>query len=170
VNDFRWYAARTQPRHEKKILEHLTYREVESFLPIYLAARRWNNGTKANVELPLYPGYLFVRTSLQRRIPILSVPGLIGLVGCGGCPSPIADQDIELLATGIVQLKPEPHPYVKIGDLVRVRSGPLAGREGFLVRKKENSRFVLSMDLLMQAVSVEIDATDLEHLNLSRSA
>jgi transcription antitermination factor NusG len=169
MHTLNWYAAYTQPRHEKKILAHFHSREITAFLPVYRVPRRWNNGLKVNLELPLFPGYIFVRTSLQARRPVLSAPGVVGLVGCGRRPMPIPDEDIATLANGISRLDPEPHPYIQIGDRVRLRSGPLAGREGILVRKQQNFRFVLSMDLLMQSVSVQVDAADLEHLPAARN-
>ena len=92
------------------------------------------------------------------------------MVGNGPRPVPVADEEIEFLAHGIALLKPEPHPYLKIGDRVRVRTGPLAGREGILLQKKDKCRFVLSMDLIMQSVSVEIDAADIEHLAVPAQA
>ncbi len=165
---FHWYAARTQPRHEKKVWKLLRFRDIEAFLPLYLSPRRWKNGVKVNLQLPLLPGYIFVKTSLRCRIPVLSVPGIVDLVGCGFRPTPIPDCDIEMLAHDVVQFKPEPYPYMKIGDRVRVRSGPLAGREGILVQKRDHLRFVLSMDLLMQSISVQLDSADLEHLPTTR--
>lgn len=162
-----WYAARTQPRHEKKVLQHLRFRDIEVFLPIYCCPRRWKNGLKVNLELPLFPGYIFVKTSLSCRTPVLNIPGVVDLVRCGSRPIPIPDRDIETLANDVVKLKPEPHPYMKIGDRVRVRSGPLAGHEGILVQKRDTIRFVLSMDLLMQSISVQLDSADLEHLPIT---
>ena len=158
MHTLNWYAAYTQPRHEKKILEHLQSREITAFLPVYRVPRRWNNGLRVNLELPLFPGYIFVRTSLKARGPVVGAPGVVGLVGCGRRPTPIPDEEIATLANGISRLDPEPHPYIQIRDRVRLRSGPL------LVRKQQNFRFVLSMDLLMQSVSVQVDAADLEHL------
>jgi transcription antitermination factor NusG len=168
MHTVRWFAAHTQPRHEKKVRAHLQSRNIETFLPVYLAPRRWNNGLKVNLELPLFPGYLFVRTSLHSRVPVLNTPGVVGLVGSGPRPIPVPDDDIELLTTRVTQLKPEPHPYIEIGDRVRVRSGPLSGCQGILLEKKDGLRFIVSMDLLMQSVSVQIEAADIEHLPARR--
>lgn len=163
MNILHWYVAHTQPRHEKKVLEHLRLRNVETFLPLYLASKRWKNGMKMNLELPLFPGYVFVRTSLDHRLDVLTVPSVVNIIGSGPTPIPVPDKEIELLANKISQLGPEPHPFVKIGDRVRLKSGPLAGLEGILVQKKDRFRFILSMDLIMQSISVEVDTADVEY-------
>jgi len=162
MNQFRWYAVYTYPRHEKKVLEQLVLREFESFLPSYRALHKWRNGCTVEVEFPLFPGYLFVRIRLQDRVRVLQVHGLVNLIGFGGSPVPLATEDIQAVRAMMSTMKSQPHPFLKIGDQVRVKSGCLAGIEGFLIRKTNGSRFVLNVDPIMQAVSVEMSADDVE--------
>ncbi len=169
MNIERWYAAYTQPRHEKKVVAHLGLREVECFLPLYVAPRRWNNGVKVNLELPLFPGYVFVKLSLERQFQVLSTPSIIRLVGSESRPLPIAMHEMDVLMHRIQPLKPEPHPFIQVGDRVRIKSGPLAGLEGILLQKKDRCRFVLSMDLIMQSISVEVDAADIDYQSVVHS-
>lgn len=165
----RWYAVHTQARHEKQVLEFLKFSNVSAVLPTYMAIRRWKNRTKHMLELPLFQGYLFVRFSLENRLKIACTPGVIALVGSGPYPTPIEDAEIDLLTNRIRQLDPMPYPFMKIGDRVRVKSGPLAGTMGILVRQKQNLRLVLSINLIMQSVSVEVDASDIEPLPINSS-
>ncbi len=164
MNTPRWYVAHTHSRHEKKVVEHLRLIDVETLLPLYLSPRRWKNGMTMNLELPLFPGYVFMRTGLDKRVKILNIPSVVGIVSSGAHPVPVTDAEINLLVKGIAGRDAEPHPFMNVGDRVRLHSGPLAGMEGVLVRKKQGYRFVLSMDLIMQAVSVEVNPADVEHL------
>jgi transcription antitermination factor NusG len=158
----RWYAVYTYPHAEKVVAEHLRLREVENFLPVYRKLSRWKNGLKMNLEMPLFPGYLFVKICLCDRLRVLQTPSVARLVGTGTQPIALCEQEIEILKAHLSRVAAEPHPFISIGDRVRVRSGALAGLEGFLIQKKNAYRFVLSMDLIMQAMSVEIDACDVE--------
>lgn len=145
--------------------EHLKQREIESFLPLYQRVSRWKNGMRMRLELPLFPGYVFVRMNPFERLRVLETPSVSSLVGCGGQPVPLPDQEIEILRAGVARISAEPHPFLAVGDKVRVKFGPLAGLEGFLVQKKNETRFVLSMNLIMRAVSVEVDSADVEPLH-----
>ncbi len=165
----RWYAAYTLPRHEKKVVENLRLRNVESLLPLYSAPRRWKNGLKVNLELPLFPGYVFVKADHKKQITVLNTPSVQWLVGSGRHPIPVQNHEIEILRNGIQDCNPEPHPFIKIGDRVQMISGPLTGLEGILVQKKDGYRFVLSMNLIMQSISVEVDAADVERHSSSSS-
>ncbi len=162
MSPIQWYAAYTCPRHEKRIVERLHFDAIETFLPVYKSMHHWRNRTKHVVELPLFPGYVFVRTSAQQQSKVLSLSGVVNIVGVPGQPIPIADDLIAALRIGCAQSTAEPHPYVRIGTRVRIRRGPLEGCEGILLQKKNGYRFVLSMDLLMRAMSVEVDAADVE--------
>ena len=157
-----WYAAHVQSRHEKAAVRQLELRGVESFLPLYRARHQWRNRTTVEVELPLFPGYLFVRIQPQQRAVTLGTPSILKLVGAGFKATPIGDAVIEGLRVAAAQDTAEPYPFIKIGSRVRVIRGSLAGVEGLLVQKKQSCRFILSADLIMQAMSVEIDAADLE--------
>ena len=158
----RWYAAQTCANHEKRVQEQLRQRTVEAYLPLYASMRRWKD-RRVNLELPLFPGYVFVRLALRDRLLVLQTPSVVRLVGFGGLPTALPDQEIDSLRQGLARdLRMEPHPYLKVGQRVRVKTGPLHGLEGILVRKKKVSRFVISLDLIMRSVAVEIDVADLE--------
>ncbi len=162
MNQFKWYAVYTYPRHEKKVFEQLVLREIESFLPYYRALHKWRNGCRVEVQVPLFPGYLFVRIRLHEQLRVLQVPNLVNLIGFGGSPVALPTEDIEALRAVLSTLKAEPHPFLKVGDRVRIKSGCLAGIEGILLRKGTGFRFVLNVDLIMQAASVEMSAEDVE--------
>jgi transcription antitermination factor NusG len=158
----RWYAVYTPPRHEKKAFENLQLREIESFLPTYTRISRWSNRTNARVELPLFPGYVFVKIKLRDRSAVLSTPSVVRLVGFAGQPAAIPEVEFDALRIGVGQMQAEPHPFLKIGQRVRVSRGPLGGMEGILVQKNNQHRLVLSMDLIAKSVSVGIDSRDVE--------
>ena len=162
MNQLNWYAAYTHPRHEKKVLDQLALREVESFFPSYRAVHKWRNGCKVEVHLPLFPGYVFVRIRLQEQLRVLQVPSLVNLISFGGIPVALPGEVIETLQATLSNIKAEPHPFLKAGDRVRIKSGCLAGIEGILLRKATGYRFVLNVDLIMQAVCVEVSAEDVE--------
>ncbi len=159
----RWYAARTKSRHEKKVAEHLAGKGITSFLPLYRAQHRWKDRV-AKVDLPLFPGYIFVQFPLKERLKVLEIPGVANLVSFKGEPAPLPDQEIETLRQGLsADVYAEPHPYLKVGRRVRIKGGPLRGLEGILERKKEDSfRVVISIDLIMRSVLVEVAMADVE--------
>lgn len=158
----RWYAAQTCSRHEKRVSEYLVSRNIESFLPLYTTQRRWAD-RKAKVELPLFPGYLFVRIPLAERLRVLELPGVVRLVSSRGQAVPLADSEVESLRQGLLAGGlAEPHPFLKVGESVRVIAGPFAGCTGILLRKKDSLRVVVSLDIIMRSVAVEVDACDVE--------
>lgn len=157
----RWYAVYTSSRHEKRIKEQLDGRSIESFLPLYEAVHRWKD-RRVRVSLPVFPGYLFVRICLpQHRLPVVAISGVVNLVGRPGCPTPIADHEIEALRIcSVGGHSMVPHPYLTAGGRVRVRNGPLTDMQGILVRQKGKARLVLSVKLIARSVAVEVDAGD----------
>jgi transcription antitermination factor NusG len=158
----RWYVVYTSANHEKRVTQQLQQRSVQHFLPLYESVRRWKD-RRVRLQLPLFPGYVFVRLSSWERPKVLQVSGIARLVGFNGHPAVLADEEIEALRTyTMTPLGAEPHPYLTVGRRVRIRRGILAGMEGILVRKKNALRVVLSIDLIMRSVSVEVDANDLE--------
>jgi transcription antitermination factor NusG len=157
-----WYAVYTYPRAEKAVAKHLSVRGIENFLPLYCKASRWKNGMKMNLELPLFPGYLFVKICLRDRLRVLQATSVAFLVGVGAKPIPVPEQEVEVLRAHLHRVAAQPHAFISVGDRVRVRSGPLSGLEGFLIQKKNESSFILSMDLIMQSMSVEVDLCDIE--------
>jgi transcription antitermination factor NusG len=160
-----WYAVYTCANHEKRVADQLFRRNAEYFLPLYESVRRWKDRRKV-LHLPLFGGYLFVRLSLRNQIEILRVPGVVRLVGFKGSPTPIPDREIEALQNALIlQLKTQPHPYLKVGQKVKIVRGPLQGTEGLLVRRKGAWRVILSIDLIMRAASVEVNAEDVEEIS-----
>ncbi len=157
-----WYALHTYPRHEKRVHEDLGLRAIESFLPLYETVHRWKNGCKVRVKLPLFPGYLFIRIDPRERFMALSLPGAVSIVGSVSGPWPLPDAEIVSLRDGLQSHKFEPHPYLAVGQKVRIKSGPLADLTGFLVRQSGGLRVVLSVELIRQAAAVEVDADDVE--------
>jgi len=157
-----WYALQSYPRHEKRVHEDLSLRGIESFLPLYESVHRWKNGCKVRVELPLFPGYLFVNINPRERFKVLSLPGAVSIVGSISGPWPLPDAEIVGLRDSVKSHKFEPHPYLAVGQKVRIKSGPLADLTGFLVRQAGGLLVVLSVELIRQAVAIEVDADDVE--------
>lgn len=158
----RWYAAHVYSRHEKQVVTQLQERNVDCFLPVYRSVRRWKDRRK-ELDLVLFPGYVFVHLDIQDRLRVLQLPSVIRFVSFNGHPAPLPDSEIETLSNGLATgICAEPHPYLKVGHRVRVKYGPLAGAEGILVRRKDKCRLVLSVDLIMRSVAVEVDEADVE--------
>jgi transcription antitermination factor NusG len=157
-----WYAAYTCARHEKQVARQLQERRIECFLPVYHSVRRWKD-RRRHLELALFPGYVFVRIDVWDRLRVLQLPGVVRFVCFNGAPAPLPDHEIESWSNGLAQgIRPEPHPYLKVGRRVLIRCGPLSGMQGILVRKKEKFRVVLSIELIMRSVAVEVDEADIE--------
>jgi len=157
----RWYAAYTSARHEKRVANQLENRRVEYFLPLYETIHRWKD-RRARVRLPLFPGYVFVHIPLQERVQVLEVPSVVRLVGFNGRPTPLPDHDIEALRSGLARRQAQPHPYLAVGRRVRIKSGPFEGMEGILKRIKDSFRLVISLDLIMRSIILDIDGADVE--------
>ena len=161
----RWYAAYTCAQHEKRVAAELGMREVEHFLPLYSSVRRWKD-RRVTLELPLFPGYVFVRLALRERLRVVQIPSVVRLVGFNGLPTALPDEEMEILRKGICQsLRAEPHPFLTVGRRVRIIRGPFAGLEGVLKRKKSGMRVVVSLELIQRSVAVDVDATDLRPRN-----
>jgi transcription antitermination factor NusG len=161
----RWFALYTASRHEKRVAEHLNVREIECYLPLYRSDRKWSDGSRVTLELPLFPGYLFIHIQRHERGTVLAIPGALAVVGgTGGEPAPLPDTTIDALRTGL-KLRPVwPHPGVTAGRRARIRSGALEGFEGVVVRNKNSYRVVLTLEHIMQSYAVEVDLDDLELL------
>jgi len=116
-----------------------------------------------HVQLPLFPGYVFVRLAICDRMHVLQIPGVAKLVGFSGMPTPLPQGEIESLRLSLLNgVRAEPHPYLRVGHRVRVKSGPFMGLEGILKREKNQNRLVVSLDLLLRSVAVEVSAMELE--------
>ena len=139
-------------------------REIDSFLPLYPSLRRWKD-RRVQRELPLFPSYVFVHIRLRDRVRALEVPGAVRFVAFHGMPSALAKEDVERLRYGLsLGIRAEPHPYLTVGRRVRVTGGPLIGMQGILMRRKDRFRLLLSIDLIMRSIAVEVDACDVEPL------
>jgi transcription antitermination factor NusG len=157
-----WWALYTRHQHEKKVADMLLAKEFEVFLPLYDSMRKWKDRNKL-ISLPLFPGYVFVRGGLHRRLEVVSTPGVHMILFHGERVAIIPENEIEAIRRTLQgSSRVEPHPFLKCGERVRVTRGTLEGVEGILIRKKSLCRLVLSVDMLAQSVAVEIDASDVE--------
>ena len=162
--DGNWYALYTCPRHEKVVAEQIEKRRISCFLPLYRSMRRWKDRRK-EIELALFPGYVFVHIDLRDKLKVLQVPGAVRLVCFNGQPAVLPERDIECLRSRQSKgTNIEPHPYLRVGRRVRVRSGAMQGLEGIIRRNKDKCRVVFSIDLIMRSIAVEVDEADLEPL------
>ena len=159
-----WYAIYTRHQHEKTTARLLSDKGFQVFLPTRTVARRWKDRTK-ELSLPLFPCYIFLWGTLKHRLEIVTTPGFHSFVGFGDQPATISREEIEavrqVLASGS---RVEPCLFLRYGDKVRIRSGPLEGIEGILIRKKNSYRLVLSVELLEKSVAVEVDAFSVERV------
>jgi transcription antitermination factor NusG len=163
-DESRWYALYTEPRHEKYVAEQIGRQGIACYLPLYRSLRRWKDRRK-ELLMVLFPGYVFVQMPLQNRLRVLQLPGAVRLVSFNGHPAPMPDEEIEGLRDRLsLAGRVEPHPYLSVGRLVRVRSGPLKGLEGMIQRAKDRCRIVISIHLIMRSVAVEVDECDLDFL------
>ena len=164
--DISWYALHVRPRSEKLVSQLLEYKGVEEFLPLYREKHRWSDRL-AEVELPLFPGYVFCKVDWSHSTPpILTTPGVLSVLGVGGVPAPVDDSELEairvILKSGTAPL---PWPMPKVGDQIYIEQGPLSGIEGVLIESKNQSRLVVSVTILQRAVAIEIDTTWARPLN-----
>jgi transcription antitermination factor NusG len=155
-----WYALYTYANHEKQVAAELDARTVEHFLPLYSSMRRWKD-RRVTLDLPLFPGYVFVRLVLRDRLRVVQIPSVARLVGFGGLPVALPDTEMAILRSGFSErFRAEPHAFLAVGRRVRITGGPFAGLEGVLVRRKNNLRVVISLDLIQKSVAVDVDAAD----------
>ncbi|MDX1979568.1 MAG: UpxY family transcription antiterminator [Bryobacteraceae bacterium] len=155
--EIRWFALKVRSRHEKAVAAALRAKGYESFLPLYRTRHRWADRLKT-VSLPLFPGYVFTHFDDRAALPVLSTPGVVEIVGFRSRPMPVEDHEIAgLRRLTETSLCYEPHPYVRIGERVRLLDGPLRGTAGILVAVKDPPRVVLSVEMLQRSVAVEID-------------
>lgn len=152
-----WYALHVHTRKEAYIASQLSSQGIECFLPTYKSSRKWSDRVK-EVELPLFPSYLFSRFDFQNRRPVVLTPGVLQIVGNGRGAIPVPASEISAIQTAVSSGLPhQPWPYIEVGEEVRVRCGTLAGLQGILVNFKGNHRVVLSVTLLQRSVALEVD-------------
>lgn len=157
-----WWAVYTRHQHEKVVAEMLCAKRFEVFLPLYESTRRWKD-RRMVLSLPLFPCYLFVRGGLDRKLQVVTTPGIHMILYRGEHVAIIPDREMEAIQRAMSgPCNVEPHPFLKCGTRVRVIRGPLEGVEGILIRKKNLFRLILSVDMLAQSVSVEVHASDVE--------
>ncbi len=155
-----WYALWTRSRHEQVVCEQLAQKQIESFLPTVTRWSRWKD-RKKKIDWPLFPGYCFARFDGRDRLPILKCTGVVNIISIEGEPAPIPEREIDGIRQLVEsELAYDPCPMIHEGMLVEVVHGPLKGVVGRLLRKNEKARLVLSVDLIGQAASVEVDAAD----------
>ena len=158
--DASWFAVRVRARQEEIVAAALSQKRYEVLLPQYMTQRRWSDRVKT-VTLALFPGYVFARLDIRKRLPLLKTPGVIHIVGAGGDFLPVDSREIvaiqQMAASG---RSFEPWPYTSVGRRVRIETGPLGGIEGILTAVDKHHRLVVSVTLLQRSVAVQIDATD----------
>jgi transcription termination/antitermination protein NusG len=155
--DLSWYAIRVKPNFEHVSTRLLRDKGFDEYLPLYRSRRRWSDRVK-EIELPLFPRYLFCRMLRSQRTPVLSTPGVVCIVSCGSDPIPIPESEIHairiLLHSG---LPAKAAPFVNVGDRISIKQGPLAGVTGIVIAHKSEFRLVVSIPLLQRSVSVELN-------------
>jgi transcription antitermination factor NusG len=153
-----WFALQVRARHETGVANFLRGKDYDPFVPMYQSRRRWSDRIKL-VNAPLFPGYLFCRFDINNRLPILTTPGVIQVVGFNRMPIPVDDAEIGAIQSLVTSGFPsQPWPFLQAGDRVQIDSGPLRGLEGLLVELKGSHRLVVSVALLQRSVAVEIDS------------
>jgi len=163
-----WYAIYTRHQHEKTVAQILTGKGFNTFLPLYATTHNWKDRTKA-LTLPLFPCYVFLKGGIERRLQIITTPGIYGLVSSAGQPAAIPDIEIEAIRRVVDSgTRVEIHPFLKCGSWVRVKCGPLTGIEGILIRKKNVSRLVLNVAILGTAAAIEVAAFQVEVVTAPR--
>jgi transcription termination/antitermination protein NusG len=162
-----WFALRVKSRFERIVSVAARNKGFEEFLPLYTSRHRWSDRTKT-VEIPLFPGYVFCRLSVDHRLPLLTIPGVVHFVGIGKVPMPIDDAEIMAVQAAVrAGLGTQPWPFLDVGQRVLLEGGPLAGLEGILVEVRKQQRLVVSVSLLRRSVAVEIEREWVRPLKMS---
>jgi len=157
VEGWPWFAIQVRTGTEKTSSAVLKYKGYECFLPLGRSRRRWSDRIK-QLDLPLFPGYLFCRFDPDRRLPVLTVPGVLQIVGIGKTPLPVAEDEIAALQRiGMNGLPVQPWPFLQVGQMARIEYGPLRGLTGIVIQIKSEIKLILSVCLLQRSVAVEVD-------------
>jgi transcription antitermination factor NusG len=157
VRTSRWYALYVRSRHEKIVESGLRGKGYSAFSPFY-RTRRKRVDRIANIDVPLFPGYVFCFFDSNKRLPILVTPGIVGIVGPGHRPEPVEDIEIASIRTLAMSGRPvQPWPFLRSGQRVRLQAGPLVGAEGIFLRVKDEYHLVVSVTLLQRSVSVIVE-------------
>jgi transcription antitermination factor NusG len=159
-----WYAVRTRSRHEKRVQDQLSAKGIQPFLPLVNRWRQWADRRK-QVAFALFPGYCFAHFGLPERVEVLKTHGVVEIIGNQDGPLSVPDQEIEAVQQLVSSTLPfDPHPYLEEGQPVEVIRGPLSGLRGILLRKGARARVVVSVHLIHQSASVEMDGYDVAPL------
>ncbi len=151
-----WYAVQVKRNHERLTATHLEHRDFETFVPLYKSRRRWSDRIK-QLDLPLFPGYLFCHMDPSTRLGVLTSPGVVRVVGVGKAPVPVADQEIASIRAIVESnLQADPWAYLQLGEQVRIGYGPLRGLTGILLGVENQQRLVVGVTLLKRSVAVQI--------------
>jgi len=162
-----WFALRVKSRHEKTVALAVRHKGFEEFLPLYRWRQTWSDRFKW-VEMPLFPGYVFCRLDPENRLPLLTIPGAIDFVSLGKNPAPIEETEIASVQAAVrSEIAAEPCSFLDNGHRVRLKRGPLAGLEGYLVEATPQPRIVVSLTLLRRSIAVDIDNQWVEPIVLS---
>lgn len=159
-----WFAVYVWSNQEKVVERHLHMRDIETFLPLQTVYRQWKNRVTAKIEIPLFTGYVFVKMSRRQCAKVLEVPAVHSIVGNGRESLALPKDEIEALRTGLKDREAEPHPFIKVGELARIRSGPMAGLKGVVIRVNSQLRVVLSVDAIARSIAVHVSAEELDPL------
>jgi transcription antitermination factor NusG len=154
-----WYALQVRSRKENYVASQILGKGLECLLPTYKSVRQWSD-RKKELEQPLFPGYLFCKFDFQQRRPLITIPGVLQILGNGRVGIPVSDDEISALRLAVSSGVPkQPWPYLQVGQRVRVNYGTLTGLEGILVNVKGNHRVVLSVSLLQRSVALEVETS-----------
>ena len=160
VYDPKWFVLFVRSNQEKKTALRLKEFEVEYFLPVYRSVRQWKD-RRVTLEMPLFPGYVFVHLPLAERSRILTLPNVVGLVGNKSFPSVVAEEEIAWVRRAVEHGNASPHSYLTVGQRVAIISGPLSGMRGILLRHQNNTRVVVTIDSISRGFVVEVDVSSL---------
>jgi len=153
-----WFAVQVKATHEKRVVSMLDYRGIESYLPLYESRRHWRDRIK-QVEVPLFPGYIFSRFGLAERGVLLKTPSVTRVVGIGSTPIPVDEREIAAIQAVVNSgLRLAPHPFLRVGHRVRIEGGALYGLEGLITDFRRRNHLIVSVTLLQRSVAVEIDS------------
>jgi transcription antitermination factor NusG len=155
-----WYVAYIVTKHEKVVAEQLRWRSIEAFLPLYRTVHYWNK-RRADVELPLFPSYVFVHISTYEKLRVLKIPSVVHIVSFNGVPAPVPNEEIEALRAALSLRRYLPYPYLSAGKRIRIKAGPLKGLEGVFTYQKSSARVIVSVDFIQRSVSIELEPCDL---------
>jgi transcription antitermination factor NusG len=169
LHDPKWFVLYVRSNQEKKTAHWLKEYEIEHFLPCCRSVRQWKD-RRVTLEMPLFPGYLFVRLPFLERAKVLRLPNVVSLVGSKDSPSELSEDEIAWIKRGVEHGNAEPHPYLKAGQHVLITAGVLSGMQGILLRKQNGARVVVSLESISRSFVVEVDEDYVEPVRQSMPA